>query len=164
MLSKKLHQTNYLSTPKATSGSSLKIIGKEVQVSESVKATYNVRRHVVPQPTPKTGQFSKIESSSLANSKLNNTFGDGHRKSLREKRKHKEFNIKKNSESVGYTKFTMKGVDILYSFPKTIPVKSKQRKKKQASFRKESRETINQGNYIEDSYIGRCKLYVHSLL
>ena len=152
-------QIDDLSTLKATSGSSLKIIGKKVQVSKGadVKSAYNERRHVVIKPTPKTGQFSKIESSSLANSKLINTFGDGRRKSLREKRKHKQFNVKEKSESVGYTKFTMKGVDILYSFPKTIPVKSKQRKKKQATFGKESRKTIDWGNYIEDSYIGRCK-------
>ena len=90
---------------------------------------------------------------------LENTFGKVDNKSFRQKRKGPNFSLDEESNSVGYTKFTMDGVDILYSFPKETPTKASKRQKKQVTtmFQRKKKEVTNApySDYdINKKYIG----------
>ena len=89
---------------------------------------------------------------------LSHTFGNGDSgKSFREKRKNKKVNPRDESESVGYTKIKMEGVDIDYSFPKHNPTKSSKRIKKQISkYKGETNEIEDQSfnDYYSIHYKG----------
>ena len=107
------------------------------------------QRYVPKQPLDT--QLSSQESL------LSHTFGNGDSgKSFREKRKNKKLNPRDESESVGYTKIKMEGVDIDYSFPKHNPLKSSTRIKKQiSSYKGEPNEIEDQS--FNDYYSNRYK-------
>ena len=98
---------------------------------------------------PSTNTFS---SDSL----LQNTFGNIHTRSLREKRKDKKFHLKKDPDSVGYTKFTMKGVDVHYSFPKTThsQTTTTRRKKQAINYKSKSQDTLYSDLESDQMFIG----------
>ena len=129
-------------------------ISKITRVKSSETIPFVV--HAIPKPTHQSLQSI---NTLPPNSPLKNTFGNVDRKSLREKRKDANFKLRKGSDSVGYTKFTMKGVDVLYSFPKPNLAKATKRKKKQVTtFRSKSQDAtfVPYVDYdVEDDYIGR---------
>ena len=90
---------------------------------------------------------------------LEDTFGtDDPNTSLRQKRKGTKINLEDDSNSVGYTKITMEGVDIDYSFPKPNLNNASKRKKKQAGkFYHEqfkAPDPSNNGQGIHPKHIG----------
>ena len=114
------------------------------------KPSKEKQRYVPEQPLDT--QLSSQESL------LSHTFGNGDSgKSFREKRKNKKVNPRDESESVGYTKIKMEGVDIDYSFPKHNPTKSSKRIKKQiSSYKGETNEIEGQSfnDYYSNPYKG----------
>ena len=122
----------------------------------NVKFTKNLPFVVHPVSNPTRQPKTTIETLS-SNSPLKNTFGNGDSKSAREKRKDETYNLQKTSDSVGYTKFTMKGVDVLYSFPKPNLEKATKRRKKQITT--SPNKSQDAGPYVDydtnHGYIGR---------
>ena len=89
-----------------------------------------------PTPKPTLSSFATITPNIL----LEDTFGTNDpNTSTRKKRKGSKINSQDNSNSVGFTRISMKGVDIDYSFPKPTPNNASKRKKKQT------------GNYFKES-------------
>ena len=98
-------------------------------------------------PKPKYHASHSTSTSSPNEELLSKTFGNGDRNTFRDKRNGTKLSIKKDPDSVGFTKFTMEGVDIHYSFPKSNPSKTIKRRKKQVKpFYHDDKETAPQ-NY-----------------
>jgi hypothetical protein len=111
-----------------------------------------VLNHSISKPRYK----NKLSKSKVTqNVLLDNTFGKGDSKSFRQKRKGPNVPSKEESKSVGYTKITMDGVDIEYSFQD--PPKASKRQKKQVAFQRKKKEVTSQPYHDYDSnkkYIG----------
>ena len=106
-------------------------------------------------PKPTLSSFTTITPNIL----LEDTFGTNDpNTSTRKKRKGSKINLQDKSNSVGFTRITMKGVDIDYSFPKPTPNNASKRKKKQTeNYFKESKPNDSE-KHIRNKNIGKNRI------